>query len=78
MMGHPFSQDPSNTAAFAAISGSEPLVSGNQHIRAVVIGGGTGAPVSIRTLLSMGFETSAVVAMADDGVRRASCAKRRT
>lgn len=67
MMGHPFSQDPSNTAAFAAISGSEPLVSGNQHIRAVVIGGGTGAPVSIRTLLSMGFETSAVVAMADDG-----------
>ena len=71
MMGHPFSQDPSNTAAFAAISGSEPLVSGNQHIRAVVIGGGTGAPVSIRTLLSMGFEPTA-------GVRRASCAKRRT
>lgn len=36
-------------------------------IKAVVIGGGTGAPVSIRTLLSMGIETSAVVAMADDG-----------
>lgn len=36
-------------------------------IRAVVIGGGTGAPVSIRTLLSMGLTTSAVVAMADDG-----------
>lgn len=35
--------------------------------RAVVIGGGTGAPVSIRTLLHMGIETSAVVAMADDG-----------
>lgn len=34
---------------------------------AVVIGGGTGAPVSIRTLLSLGLETSAVVAMADDG-----------
>ena len=33
----------------------------------VVIGGGTGAPVSIRTLLSMGMQTSAVVAMADDG-----------
>ena len=33
----------------------------------VVIGGGTGAPVSIRTLLSMGLDTSAVVAMADDG-----------
>ncbi|WP_139653143.1 gluconeogenesis factor YvcK family protein [Raoultibacter phocaeensis] len=67
MNGHPFSQDPSNTAAFAAISGSEPLVSANGETRAVVIGGGTGAPVSIRTLLSMGFETSAVVAMADDG-----------
>lgn len=34
---------------------------------AVVIGGGTGSPVSIRTLLSLGVETSAVVAMADDG-----------
>lgn len=67
MSGHPFSQDPSNTAAFAAISGSQPLVSQNGSAKAVVIGGGTGAPVSIRTLLSMGFETSAVVAMADDG-----------
>lgn len=35
--------------------------------RAVVIGGGTGAPVSIRAALSLGYETSAVVAMADDG-----------
>ncbi|MCL2150780.1 MAG: YvcK family protein [Coriobacteriia bacterium] len=35
--------------------------------RAVVIGGGTGAPVSIQALLAMGLETSAVVAMADDG-----------
>lgn len=67
MTGHPFSQDPSNTAAFAAISGSEPFVPQDKRIRAVVIGGGTGAPVSIRTLLSMGFDTSAVVAMADDG-----------
>ncbi len=33
----------------------------------MVIGGGTGAPVSIRTLLSLGVQTSAVVAMADDG-----------
>lgn len=33
----------------------------------MVIGGGTGAPVSIRALLSLGFDTSAVVAMADDG-----------
>lgn len=35
--------------------------------RAVVIGGGTGAPVSIKVLLALGFTTSAVVAMADDG-----------
>jgi len=35
--------------------------------RAVVIGGGTGAPVSIRTLLGLGFAVDAVVAMADDG-----------
>ena len=36
-------------------------------LKAVVIGGGTGAPVSIRTLLALGVQTSAVVAMADDG-----------
>lgn len=36
-------------------------------MRGVVLGGGTGAPKSIRTLLSMGYETSSVVAMADDG-----------
>jgi len=35
--------------------------------RAVVIGGGTGAPASIRALLDLGLEVSAVVAMADDG-----------
>ncbi len=39
----------------------------DQQMSAVVIGGGTGAPVSIRSLLSLGIETSAVVAMADDG-----------
>lgn len=36
-------------------------------VKAVVIGGGTGAPVSIRALLARGVQTSAVVAMADDG-----------
>ena len=36
-------------------------------IKAVVVGGGTGAPVSIKTLLAMGVQTSAVVAMTDDG-----------
>ncbi len=35
--------------------------------KAVVMGGGTGAPVSIRALLSLGYDTSAIVAMADDG-----------
>ena len=34
---------------------------------AVVIGGGTGAPASIRTLLDMGCKVSSVVAMVDDG-----------
>jgi len=36
-------------------------------MKAVVIGGGTGAPVSIKVLRSLGIETSAVIAMADDG-----------
>jgi uncharacterized cofD-like protein len=36
-------------------------------LKAVVIGGGTGAPISIRALLALGVQTSAVVAMADDG-----------
>ena len=36
-------------------------------MNAVVIGGGTGAPVSIKALLRLGVNTSAVVAMADDG-----------
>mgnify|MGYP000258423442 FL=1 len=67
MATHPFSHDPSATAAFAALTASEPVVARDERLRVVVIGGGTGAPVSIRTLLSMGLETSAVVAMADDG-----------
>lgn len=62
-----FGHDPSATAVFAAL----PEVSADEKpsklVRAVVIGGGTGAPMSIRTLLSMDVETSAVVAMADDG-----------
>ena len=62
-----FVHDPSATQAFAAL----PDLTGKSRVytdvNAVVIGGGTGAPVSIRTLLSMGVNTSAVVAMADDG-----------
>lgn len=63
----PFVHDSSMTASFAPLRAARPVVPAGERLRAVVIGGGTGAPVSIRTLLSMGFETSAVVAMADDG-----------
>ena len=62
-----FSHDPSATAAFAALPEPSADDKPDRPVRAVVIGGGTGAPVSIRTLLSMGIETAAVVAMADDG-----------
>lgn len=68
---HPFYIDPTQTGAFQSLETEEPAYSrgyiGDESFSAVVIGGGTGAPVSIRTLLSLGIETSAVVAMADDG-----------
>ncbi|NTW28584.1 MAG: YvcK family protein [Coriobacteriia bacterium] len=35
--------------------------------RAVAIGGGTGLPAVLQALLGLGFETAAVVSMADDG-----------
>jgi uncharacterized cofD-like protein len=35
--------------------------------RAVAIGGGTGLPAVLKTLLDLGFDTTAVVTMADDG-----------
>lgn len=62
----PFDVDCSNTQAFAALDACGP-VPDNSHVKAVVIGGGTGAPMSIRALLSLGVSTSVVVAMADDG-----------
>ena len=66
-----FRVDPAATAAFSALKSALPHLGGldahDRALRAVVIGGGTGAPVSIRTLLSLGVQTSAVVAMADDG-----------
>lgn len=67
LLPKPFSHDPSATAAFAALPQVVVDNAKQRNLKAVVIGGGTGAPVSIRTLLSMGVETSAVVAMADDG-----------
>lgn len=62
-----FGHDPSSTAAFAALPEASAAEKPRRAVKAVVIGGGTGAPVSIRTLLSMGVATDAVVAMADDG-----------
>ena len=65
-----FAYDPAATAAFARLRsevGEEALHDTAAPVKAVVIGGGTGAPVSIRTLLSLEAEVSAVVAMADDG-----------
>lgn len=63
----PFVRDASATAAFAALDGAEGFDALDETVNAVVIGGGTGAPVSLRTLLSLGANTSAIVAMADDG-----------
>ena len=70
-LSRPFRIDPSATGAFTALgepsSGELDDAGFLRGTKAVVIGGGTGAPMSIRTLLSLGLETSAVVAMADDG-----------
>lgn len=66
----PFKVDASSTSAFTALEQTNAPDAGFADVagmRAVVIGGGTGAPMSIRTLLSMGLDVSAVVAMADDG-----------
>lgn len=65
----PFRQDPAATAAFERLQVELALDERDTSmpINAVVVGGGTGAPVSIRTLLSLNAQVSAVVAMADDG-----------
>ena len=50
----PFAYDPAATAAFARLRsevGDDVLHDTAAPVKAVVIGGGTGAPVSIRTLL---------------------------
>lgn len=68
MSSEAFKQEPTLTSMFQAIDSIDTqFPHGYSDLKAVVIGGGTGAPVSIRTLLSMGIQTSAVVAMADDG-----------
>ena len=66
----PFTYDPAATAAFARLKtkwDKDALHNTATPVRAVVIGGGTGAPVSIRTLLTLECDVSAMVAMADDG-----------
>ncbi|MBQ9691147.1 MAG: YvcK family protein [Eggerthellaceae bacterium] len=69
MKDEAFRQDPAATAAFRRLNASQALPTSGEYdaLRAVVIGGGTGAPMSIRTLLSMGISTDAIVAMADNG-----------
>ena len=67
LLADAFGHDPSATAAFKALPTVSPREQVKGNLSAVVVGGGTGGPVSIRTLLSMGINTSAVVAMADDG-----------
>ena len=67
---HPFHTDPTATSAFPqlrSVFGMDRAPLADKGLKAVVIGGGTGAPMSIRTLLSLGVETSAIVTMADDG-----------
>ena len=68
-MNPSFNIDPSVTSvlSFADLANQPNVCSIPQGFKACVIGGGTGAPASIKTLRSLGIETSAVVAMADDG-----------
>ena len=67
-----FTHDPSLTSQFKPLTHakheSEPSA-GNPLAgkRAVVVGGGTGAPMSSRCLLSLNCQVNAVVALADDG-----------
>ena len=71
MSGGAFKIDPSLTSAFNSLESQLPPVFETQATstkpRVVVLGGGTGASLSIRTLLSLDVRVSAVVSMADDG-----------
>lgn len=68
-MNNAFNIDPSVTSAFSLADIDEKTRQSEipNGFKAVVIGGGTGAPASIKSLLSLGIETDVVVAMADDG-----------
>ena len=70
MSNDPFKIDPLLTSAFQTLSVDEPKTGAQAQRRkpkVVVIGGGKGASLSIRTLLSLDVDVSAVVSMADDG-----------
>ena len=64
-----FNIDPSvtTTISLSDLSEESSTVEIPEGFRAVVIGGGTGSPASIKTLRSLGVYVDAVVAMADDG-----------
>lgn len=70
MAGEPFKLDPQPIREFRAMERGRDALSTLERTappRVVVIGGGTGASLSIRTLLSLGADVSAVISMADDG-----------
>ena len=70
MSGDPFKLEPALTSTFDPIESQMSLDDGSglhKRPKVVVVGGGTGASLSIRTLLSLGMDVAAVVSMADDG-----------
>ena len=64
-----FNIDPSvtTTISLQELAHKNTSVTIPDGFRAVVIGGGTGSPASIKTLRSLGVHVDAIVAMADDG-----------
>ena len=59
--------DPSANHSFGVFDASGYTRPEYARCKVVVVGGGTGAPMSIRACTALGFETSAIVTMADDG-----------
>lgn len=73
MSSEAFKQEPTLTSMFQAIDRIDTqFPHGYNDLKAVEIGGGTGAPVSIRPCFRW-YQTSAVVAMADDGGSTGIC-----
>ena len=68
-MNASFNIDPSVTTTISLqdLSDENTSIKIPEDFRAVVIGGGTGSPASIKTLRSLGVHVDTVVAMADDG-----------